>query len=66
MYYLLQKYINAYQMDDDQYFSRAVSKLRQYIRSGLVPGVNLIVTFETMDKPLSVQLVDAIVDYYFV
>ena len=53
-------------MDDDQYFSRAVSKLRQYIRSGLVPGVNLIVTFETMDKPLSVQLVDAIVDYYFV
>lgn len=53
-------------MDDERYFEKSMIKLRKYISNGYVPGINLIITFETSDKPLSVQLVENLVDYYFI
>ena len=40
-------------MDDPEYAKKAFAKLTDYALHGLIPSVNLIVTFETSDKKLS-------------
>ena len=40
-------------MDDPEYARKAFAKLTDYALHGLIPSVNLIVTFETSDKKLS-------------
>ena len=51
-------------MDDKKYASNAVSKLRFYVENGIIPGVQLITTYETLEKPLSLETVEnTIVEY---
>lgn len=52
-------------MDDPNYYNSACKKLVNYTAAGIVPGINLIPTFETNDCPLISELVDKIVKYYF-
>ena len=52
-------------MDEEDYSNHAFSKLKTYAQNGIIPGVNLIMTFETKDHPLEVGLVEKIIDYYF-
>ena len=52
-------------MDDPTYSKNAYSKLQLYSSHGIIPFVNLIVTFETKQNPLSIDLVNKIIDYYF-
>ena len=40
-------------MDDPEYAKKAFAKLTDYALHGLIPSVNLIVTFETSDQKLS-------------
>ncbi len=49
-------------VDDAEYMERTVEKLRKYERNGYIPGVNLILTYETKDMPLSTTLLNAMVE----
>lgn len=52
-------------MDKRDYAKSAYSKLEVYHTHGIIPGANLIVTFETKDHPLSMEEVEQIVERYF-
>jgi hypothetical protein len=52
-------------MDDPLYAKKAYEKLELYASNGIFPFDNLIATFETKDAPLSMDLVEKIIHYYF-
>ena len=52
-------------MDDFLYRQNTGSKLQTYCVNKILPNVNLIVTFETQDSPLSSQEVQEIIEHYF-
>lgn len=52
-------------MDKPRYVNDMSKKLRLYSLHGIIPGVNLITTFETENAPLCSELVEKIIDYYF-
>lgn len=45
-------------MSDDAYVERTMNKLATYERSGIYPGVNLFMTFETGKRVLNVRALD--------
>ena len=53
-------------MDDPKYARKAFKKLEVYQEHGIIPGKNLIMTFETEQNPLSVAMVEKIIEYYFI
>lgn len=53
-------------MDNTDYIDDCTSKLRFYAKNGIISSVNLITTWETSGHPLSPQLVEEIIRYYFV
>ena len=52
-------------MDQPVYASNAFSKLRLYAENGILPGIHLITTYETLEHPLSMEMVEKIIKYYF-
>ena len=52
-------------MDDAAYAKSAFSKMSLYTANGIIPSINLITTFETMDHPLSVKMVEMLIRQYF-
>ena len=40
-------------MDDSDYANKAMAKMKLYHSAGLIPGKNLIITFETKDRPFT-------------
>ena len=42
-----------------------LGKLHTYISNNILPGIHLITTYETQDAPLTIELVEKIVRYYF-
>lgn len=52
-------------MDKPEYAANAFSKLRLYTEHGIVPGIHLITTYETLEHPLSIEMVEKIIEYYF-
>lgn len=52
-------------MDDPSYVQNACSKIQLYSTYDIIPSVNLITTFETREHPLSSELVEKIIAYYF-
>ncbi len=52
-------------MDDEDYCQKAASKLQVYCRNNIIPTVNLILTYETKEKPLDSELVENYIKYYF-
>lgn len=52
-------------VDNPQYLQSAMQKLSIYISNGYLPGVNMIVTFETLDKPLDARYINSIINAYF-
>lgn len=52
-------------MDDPKYARTAYSKLQFYNSHGIIPSVNLIITFETKANPLSQELIQKTIDYHF-
>lgn len=52
-------------MDDSNYCRNACMKLQTYTSNGIIPTVNLIMTFETKEHPLSSDMIEGIIEYYF-
>ena len=53
-------------MDDPEYIRSALMKIKTYIEHGIVPGQNLILTFETRNKPLTLDTIERMVEVYLV
>lgn len=51
-------------MDDASYSSTSKDKLELYAEFGLVPGKNLIITFETSQNQLNTKYVDKLIEEY--
>lgn len=52
-------------MDDEEYIKKACSKIQVYALNGIVPSVNLIMTFETSENPLGAEEVMELIEKYF-
>ena len=52
-------------MDDSAYAQKACSKLRFYISHGIIPSIQLITTYETREHPLSTEIIEKIIERYF-
>ena len=52
-------------MDDREYSHKVFAKLNSYNTYGIVPSLQLIMTFETKDNPLSSETVENIIEQYF-
>lgn len=52
-------------MDNLTYAENACSKLRLYSSYGIIPSIQLITTYETKECPLSTELIEKIIEYYF-
>lgn len=52
--------------DDPKYAVDNMGKLRAYQKDGLFPGDSLLLTHETMKEPLTIKMVDEIIDRYLV
>jgi len=52
-------------MDDMSYSKNVPIKLQTYISHGIIPSIQLITTYETMENPLSTEKVERIVKEYF-
>ena len=48
-------------MDDKDYVNANISKINEYIKVGIIPGKNLIMTFETKDKVLDITAVNQLI-----
>lgn len=52
-------------MDDEEYIKKAYSKLQVYTLNGIIPSINLIMTFETSNCPLGAEAVMELIEKYF-
>lgn len=52
-------------MDNQDYINNSCIKLRTYCENGIVPSVNLILTYETLEHPLGIDDVEWLVSRYF-
>lgn len=52
-------------MDNPGYSKNAFTKLQIYYDHGIIPGIHLIMTFETRQHPLSVETVKRTIETYF-
>lgn len=52
-------------MDDPKYCRNACTKIQTYASNGIIPSVHLIMTFETKEQPLSLEMIEEIIEYYF-
>lgn len=52
-------------MDDPHYVKTTLSKLELYISNDIFPSINLITTYETNNNPLDIEMVENIIQYYF-
>ncbi len=56
---------HAGMLDNIDYLDHHLQKERRYIRSGIYPDVNLIITHETKDHPLTPRRIAQVIDEYF-
>ncbi|MBP3383867.1 MAG: hypothetical protein J6M22_00200 [Firmicutes bacterium] len=49
-------------MDDPEYAIQALEKLAEYAENGIYLGVNLVITFETRDDPLTPAKIDRVIN----
>lgn len=52
-------------MDNPDYCNHACDKIKLYCQHGIIPSVNLILTYETKQYPLSAEKVEMILQEYF-
>lgn len=52
-------------MDDPYYCKNAYSKLQLYASYGIIPSIQLITTFETKANPLDTEIIEKIIQHYF-
>lgn len=52
-------------MDKSDYSKKAFNRIKLYNSHGIYPSINLIMTFETEDHPLTAEVVEKIIEHYF-
>ena len=52
-------------MDNAEYSKNACSKLQLYTNHGIIPSIQLITTYETKEHPLTADVIEKIVEDYF-
>ncbi len=52
-------------MDNLNYIRNVNSKLQLYTSNGIIPTIQLITTYETKENPLNSEMVEKIIEYYF-
>lgn len=52
-------------MGNDAYCKQATSKLQLYCANGIIPSINLLITYETKEQPLDTGLVQDMIKHYF-
>ena len=52
-------------MDTSTYTKSAFTKLYQYTSYNIFPSIQLITTYETKDHPLNSDVIEKIIEYYF-
>lgn len=52
-------------LDKKDYVKAMHSKMQIYTSNNIMPGINLITTYETKEKPLTFEMVEMLVKYYF-
>lgn len=52
-------------MDHPVYSKKVASKLDLYISHGIIPSIHLITTYETQENPLSFEVINKLVEHYF-
>lgn len=52
-------------LDNKNYIQNMNSKLQLYINHGIIPSVQLITTYETKEHPLNSEIIEKIIEYYF-
>lgn len=52
-------------MDDPSYCKNVSSKLQTYIAHDIIPSIQLITTYETGQNPLTTEVIQKIIDHYF-
>lgn len=52
-------------MDNPSYSANAFSKLQLYTAHKIIPSIHLITTYETKDYPLTMDMVEKIIEQYF-
>ena len=52
-------------MDNPNYCRNASAKLQFYFSHDIIPSVNLITTYETKDNPMNIEIVEGIIQHYF-
>lgn len=53
-------------MDDREYVEKALDKLAVYAVNGILPGKNLILTYETAKAPLNQKMVQMMIEQYLI
>ena len=53
-------------MDDPEYARKAIRKIETYEKNGILPGKNLILTFETSRDVLDMNIVQKLVREYLI
>ena len=51
-------------IDNPQYMENALAKIKLYAQAGILPGEQLIMTFETAEMPLSVERINQVIRDY--
>ena len=51
-------------MDDEEYAGRALERIEAYLMNGLLPGIDLILTHETAERPLRPRLIEDLIEAY--
>lgn len=52
-------------MDNPSYVENVLAKQRLYALNDIIPGINLIITYETKNNPLSPEVVEKQIEFYF-
>lgn len=53
-------------MDEIRYVESYNAKMKLYTTNGIIPSIQLIITYETKEKPLSFEIVEMLAKQYFV
>ena len=51
-------------LDDPAYLENAMKKIEAYIENGYIPGINLIITFESSKHPLDLKTVNKLIETF--
>lgn len=52
-------------MDNAKYAKNTIMKLQLYTSHGILPGIHLITTYETKNKPLTTETIERLIEEYF-